>query len=66
MAQTQRQKWRHSKKSDDAKKPAAPTKEDRYLGDVQGNILDNFQNPTYNLKLYMIPVSYTHLRAHET
>ena len=40
MAQTQRQKWRHSKKSDDAKKPAAPTKEDRYLGDVQGNILD--------------------------
>ena len=55
MAQTQRQKWRHGKKEDDAKKPAAPTKEDRYLGDVQGNILDNFQNPTYNLKLYMIP-----------
>ena len=43
------------KKKDDDKKPAAPTKEDRYLGDVQGNILDNFQNPTYNLKLYMIP-----------
>ena len=30
-------------------------KEDRYLGRVQGNILDAYQNSTYTLKLYMIP-----------
>lgn len=29
--------------------------EDRYLGAVQGNILDAFQNTSYTLKLYMIP-----------
>ena len=44
-----------SKKKDDKKKKQNITKEDRYLGLVQGNVLDNFQNPTYNLKLYMIP-----------
>lgn len=42
------------KKKDDKKKKVAVKKEDRYLGDVQGNIIDNYQNTSYNLKLYMI------------
>ncbi len=40
------------KKDEDKKKPIE--QEDRYLGLVQGNVLDNFQNTAYNLKLYMI------------
>jgi hypothetical protein len=41
------------KKKDEEKKKPIPV-EDRYLGLVQGNLLDNFQNTSYNLKLYMI------------
>jgi hypothetical protein len=39
-----------------AKKQKKPTvfREDRYIGEVQGNILDVYQNSSYNLKLYMI------------
>ena len=40
------------KKDEEKKKPVQH--EDRYLGLVQGNLLDNFQNTSYNLKLYMI------------
>lgn len=36
-------------------KQTETAKEDRYLGRVQGNILDAYQNSTYTLKLYMIP-----------
>ena len=36
-------------------KQTETAKEDRYLGRVQGNILDAYQNSSYTLKLYMIP-----------
>ena len=45
--------WFSSDKKDEKKKKVAVQKEDRYLGDVQGNIIDNYQNTSYNLKLYM-------------
>ena len=30
-------------------------KQNRFVGEVQPNILDYYNTPTYNLKLYMIP-----------
>tara|TARA_B110000858_G_scaffold135733_1_gene154305 strand:- start:21595 stop:24084 length:2490 start_codon:yes stop_codon:yes gene_type:complete len=43
-----------SKKSKDKPKPKI-TYEDNYIGNVEGNLLDAYQNTSYNLKLYMIP-----------
>jgi len=34
-----------------------PEVPDPYLGTVWGNILDQYDNPSYNLRLYMIPVA---------
>ena len=34
-----------------------PETNNRFVGKVQPNILDYFDTPTYNLKLYMIPES---------
>lgn len=42
------------KSKEEKKKDPKVIKEDRFLGDVQGNILDVYQNTSYNLKLYMI------------
>ena len=40
--------------SKDKVKPKV-TYEDNYIGAVEGNLLDAYQNTSYNLKLYMIP-----------
>ena len=44
--------WFENSKKD--KKKSKVQKTDRYIGDIEGNILDNYQNTSYNLKLYMI------------
>ena len=38
-----------------APKDKAPEVNNRFVGKVQPNILDYYDTPTYNLKLYMIP-----------
>ena len=40
-------------------KVASPRIYDPYLGEMFGNILDQYDNPTYNLKLYLQPPSVT-------
>ena len=44
--------WFENTKKD--KKKSKVQKTDRYIGDIEGNLLDNYQNTSYNLKLYMI------------
>ena len=41
-----------AKSQEDPKSP--PLVVNEYVGDVLGNVLDRYDNPTYNLKLYMI------------
>ena len=41
------------KSKEEKKKDPKVIKEDRFLGDVQGNILDVYQNTSYNLKLIL-------------
>ena len=33
--------------------PRSPKIFDPYLGEMYGNVLDKYDNPTYNLRLYM-------------
>jgi hypothetical protein len=51
--------WYNPFSWDDDDEPKAPKKtiirDDNYVGKVQGNLLDAYQNTSYNLKLYMIP-----------
>ena len=46
--------WFSSDKKEEKKKDPKVYKHDRYIGEVLGNVLDVYQNTSYNLKLYMI------------